>query len=303
MDRQKYSWLEYIYQRVHKKNKNFLYIVVGPTGSGKSWAGLSMGEMIDPDFNMDRVIFKSADMLKLVNSGTLKRGSFILWDEAGIDLSNRDWQKKSNKVLNFLLQTWRHKGYILCLTVPFSDFVDLSSRKLLHAEFETTTINKKEKTCRIKPKFLQYNSDRKKWYRPYLKIIRPGHGMIKVKRWKVKKPSDELVELYEKKKLIFTNELNNEIGNTLDVGNKERLGFKSPLTEFQNSILDLWKQGIFHGPEIEERLKCNQPKLSMNLGWMRRKNCLKEDYEEKYEKSTKEKGYTRVYAELTPATT
>ena len=84
----KFSWVRYIRQRI-KKNKNFLGVITGPTGSGKSYAGLTICKEVDPEFDETRVIFKAKDLMSLINSGELKAGSTILWDEAGVDLSNR----------------------------------------------------------------------------------------------------------------------------------------------------------------------------------------------------------------------
>jgi ABC-type oligopeptide transport system ATPase subunit len=210
----KYSMVKYVHRRI-KNNKNFLVTITGPTGSGKSWTGLSIAELLDKEFTIDRVIFKGKELMKLINSGVLKPGSVILWDEAGIDLSNRNWQSVTNKMLNALLQTFRSKNFILIFTVPFSDFVDASSRKLFHADFETQRINKALMEVVIKPKLLQYNPNLKKWYRKYLKVSSNGK-MIKIKRWAVPKPSDELIKLYEAKKTIFTAGLNTDIGKQLE---------------------------------------------------------------------------------------
>jgi len=87
----------------------------GQTGSGKSWSALSIAEMLDPDFHMRQVIFKGTELLALINSNKLKRGSVIIWDEAGIDLSNRAWMSATNKLLNLYFKHLGHKGYILFL--------------------------------------------------------------------------------------------------------------------------------------------------------------------------------------------
>lgn len=210
----KYSMVKYVHRRI-KNNKNFLVTITGPTGSGKSWTGLSIAELLDPTFNIDRVIFKGKELMRLINTGNLKPGSVILWDEAGIDLSNRNWQSVTNKMLNALLQTFRSRNFILIFTVPFSDFVDASSRKLFHADFETQRINKALMEVVIKPKLLQYNPNLKKWYRKYLKVSSNGK-MIKIKRWAVPKPSDELIKVYEAKKVLFANDLNKDIGKQLE---------------------------------------------------------------------------------------
>lgn len=210
----KYSMVKYIHRRI-KNNKNFLVTITGPTGSGKSWTGLSIAELLDPEFTVDRVIFKGKELMRLINNGNLKPGSVILWDEAGIDLSNRNWQSVTNKMLNALLQTFRSRNFILIFTVPFSDFVDASSRKLFHADFETQRINKALQEVVIKPKLLQYNPNLKKWYRKYLKVSSNGKT-IKIKRWGVPKPSDELIKVYEQKKILFTSGLNADIGKQLE---------------------------------------------------------------------------------------
>ena len=201
-----YSMIRYIKKRI-KNNKNFLCTITGPTGSGKSWTALSIGELLDEEFNCDRVIFKARELMKLINEGNLKPGSVIVWDEAGIDLSNRNWQSVTNKMLNALLQTFRHKNFILFFTVPYNDFIDSSSKKLFHADFETQRINKTESVVVLKPKLLQYNSNMGKWYRKYLKVNQ-NNKMVKIRRWKVPKPSKKLIDAYEERKNIFTKNLN-----------------------------------------------------------------------------------------------
>ena len=213
-DTKDYSLVRYIHRRI-RNNKNFLATITGPTGSGKSWSALSMAELIDKDFTIDRVIFRAKDLMKLISNGNLKPGSVIVWDEAGIDLSNRNWQSVTNKMLNALLQTFRHKNFILFFTVPFHDFIDSSSRKLFHADFETQKINRNQSTVIIKPKLLQYNSNLAKWYRKYLKVQMNG-SIIKIKRWAVPKPSDKIIKEYEEAKNKFTKDLNLDINKQLE---------------------------------------------------------------------------------------
>lgn len=219
------SIVQYIKWRI-KSNKNFICAVTGPTGSGKSWTTLSMAQQLDEDFNIDRIVFKAKDLMALINSNTLTKGSVIVWDEAGIDLSNRNWQSTMNKVMNYLLQTFRHKNFILFFTVPYSDFVDATTRKLFHAEFTTIGINKRLKTCSIKPKMLQYNASLKKWYAKYLIVRIKDIGASKIKRWRVKKPTEELIKHYESKKQEFTSELNQEIQQTLELDNIGKIKYQ-----------------------------------------------------------------------------
>lgn len=203
-------WIKYIKKRVYKDNKNFLAITSGPTGSGKTWCTIAMCEMLDPTFNIERIVFNGRELMNLINSGKLTRGSAILWDEAQIDLNARNWQSITNKMLNYLISTFRHQNFILIFTSPYSDFMDSATLKLFHANFETVKINKKEKVVYVKPKLLQYNHNLKKWYRKYLKII-TKKGSLKIKRWKIPKPTDAIIKDYENKKKLFTQELNQRI--------------------------------------------------------------------------------------------
>ena len=214
MDSNDYSLVRYIHRRI-KNNKNFLATITGPTGSGKSWSALSMAQLLDPTFTADRVIFRARDLMKLITTGDLKAGSVIVWDEAGIDLSNRNWQSVTNKMLNSLLQTFRHRNFVLFFTVPYHDFIDSASKKLFHADFETQRINKNQGVVIIKPKLLQYNSNLGKWYRKYLKVQMNG-SVVKIKRWAVPKPTDELIKEYEIRKNMFTKDLNLDINKQLN---------------------------------------------------------------------------------------
>ena len=87
---------EYIDQEVNVFNRNFCGIFVGRVGTGKSWSALRYAEVIDPTFNIDRVVFKISDLLNLAK--TLDPGKAIIFDEAGIDASNREsYMNKLNK--------------------------------------------------------------------------------------------------------------------------------------------------------------------------------------------------------------
>lgn len=206
----KNPWITYIKNRI-KNNKNFIVFIGGPTGSGKSYSSLDIAdELSNGQFNIDQCVFKGLDLMNLVNSGKLKKGSVILFEEAGVDLSNRNWQSVQNKVLNYLFQTFRHKNFILIMNSPYMDFIDKATRKLFHAEFLTMRIDKTLKKCIIKPQLIQYNSRRDKFYYKYLRYNQEGSLRV-IKEWGVSKPRPDLIKEYEKKKTEYTNQLNKEI--------------------------------------------------------------------------------------------
>lgn len=287
------SWAKYIHQRI-QNNKNFIGIITGPTGSGKSWSGLGMAEQfaeeIGTEFDIDNVIFKPEELMRLINGNKLERGSVILWDEAGVNLSNKNWQSLTNKMINLLIQTFRHKGFVLLFTVPYQDFVDLGTRKLFHAEMQTVSINKSKQTCRLKPKLLQYNAALKKWYFHYLKIVREGSGTVKIKRWDVKKPSDSLIKAYERKKTLFTRNLNKEIEINLELAAETNK--RKPLTQLQEKILQSWEKGQFKQIDMARSFDVVPAIISQNIKYMRNKGYFIEKYRDLMENSQSPPGKT-----------
>lgn len=290
--RNKPSWIRYINSRI-KNNKNFLNITSGPTGSGKSWSILSICEMLNDDFTAERVVFRARDLMKLVNDPKYegRKGIVILWDEAGIELNNKNWQSKINRVINFLIQTFRHRNFILFFTSPHADFIDASTRKMFHSHFETLEIDKVNKLVRIKPFQTQYNAELKKYYRKFL-INNDG----KITRWDIPKPSQKLIDAYEKKKTEFTATLNKNILNDLDESEPEENNIITTSTptepiieskEIVNGILlyhghkirdpkylDIirqWKKGIVHNKDIAKNLGIDRVYVNNNVGHMRRR--------------------------------
>jgi hypothetical protein len=271
------KWLGYINLRI-VRNKNFLCVVTGPTGSGKSWATIRICEELDKEFNVNRIVFSAKQLMNLVNHGGLKKGSCILWDETQIDLSSRNWQSTMNKMLNYLVSTFRHRNFILFFTAPYLDFIDTSTLKMFHANFETDKIDRTNKRVVLKPKLLDYNQSRKKWFTPYLKFSKPGYGSIKIKRWAVSMPSKEILEAYEAKKIKFTSQLNLEIEDrlaNLDGDGKPR----KILTPHQANVLNCWKKGILIQKEIVKELNISQQFVSKIEKSIRNKGYLKENYQ------------------------
>jgi predicted Zn-ribbon and HTH transcriptional regulator len=186
--------VESIRTRILKRNKNWLGIVVGDTGSGKSFSAIRLAQAIDPGFTIDRVVFNPNDFIALIRSD-LPRGSAIVFDEAGVGMPSREWYSIQNKVLGYVLQTFRYKNYAVIFTVPSIDFVDVQARKLFHAYIETCGINYSIKAVKLKYKIPRYNNHMNKWFWIYPRI--------KGKRFEtlwLGKPDKSFIKLYELKK-------------------------------------------------------------------------------------------------------
>ena len=247
-------WITYIRQRI-SKNQNFLGFISGQTGSGKSWASLSLAEQLDNDFNEKNVVFNAEELMDLINAGTLKRGSVIVFEESGVEFNNKSWASITNKTINYLLQTFRHKGFILIMNSPYMDFLDSGMRKLFHAEFQTISIDRNKGSCKLKPQLLEYNARHSKMYYKRLQV-RTLKGFVPISFLNVCKPSPELINVYEAKKTAFTTKLNNDISEMLRLDRLKKIPKELRpvnLTNVQTETLDMLKKGFNRNDIIEAR--------------------------------------------------
>jgi len=169
---------------------------------------MSIAEKLDPDFNIHRVVFSGREFMKLINNPgryKLGKGSFIVWDETGLNLGARDFMSSVNKAICGVLQVFRHRNYGVIFCLPNLSFLDVQARRLLHFVFETIAIDYENQEVITKP-FEAETCGR--WHKTYLKYprFRVGGEIRVIKRFRIPKPSDELIEAYEKKKEKFARE-------------------------------------------------------------------------------------------------
>ncbi len=231
-----------------KNNLNMFCIFTGKLGAGKSWSGISYAQQLDPDFDVDKqVTFNFRKTMELINSEWFKEKKIriILWDEPQITISNRAWQSQVNRLVNYLISTFRHQNIILIMAAPYKDFLDSQTMKLLHWEFQCSSIDKKNGVCTVYPKYQQYNPTKKITYPHPLYVLR-NKGRILMRTWKIRKPNKEAINIYEPNKLKFTATLNKTIQETLDKLEKVK--------DEPRSILDT---GTMRSREIKRKLVKN----------------------------------------------
>lgn len=119
-----------LHGRIWRDNRNFIICIVGEAGSGKSYTALSLAEMIDAKFSIDKVVYKPREFFETLDK--CKKGDVVVFDEAGVGIPARDWQTIQNKMLSYVLQTFRHRNIGLIMTTPSMNFIDKQIRILTH---------------------------------------------------------------------------------------------------------------------------------------------------------------------------
>ena len=266
-----HSWCRWMNARMIRKNSNNLIAVVGRPGSGKTWQAIStaqiMSKMSGASFCADNIVFTLKDLMRLINSGNISKGSVIIFDEPQISIGAKDFQSTANKVFNMLVSTFRHRNFTLFFCTPFETLLDKSTRRLFTARFEMISIDQNKNTSRCKPRFVEY-SDHKST--PYVKQMivcyKTPDGLKKAEKlfyWDVPKPTDDIIESYEKKKLLFTSNLNRNIMRKLEAFDDSGKSMTSeatpdeeqqrkPLTEAQERVMRCLAKGITQKKAAEE---------------------------------------------------
>lgn len=127
------AFIRMLRRRVHSKNMNLNIIVLGESGNGKSYISMKLAEVLDRDFNIDRVLFDAIKFAEIIqDERKLKRGSCIVFEELGVNAYNRSWFTDMNKCIDHVFQTFRHLNLITIANVPYEDFIDSHLRDQFH---------------------------------------------------------------------------------------------------------------------------------------------------------------------------
>lgn len=209
------EFIKRIKRRLLYQNKNWLAIICGETGSGKSYSAISLASKI----GRVHIVFTPVQFLKLINSNSLSKGDVIVFDEAGVGMSSREWYSVQNKLLGSVLQTFRILNCGVIFTTPNLSFIDVQARKLFHNYMETSYLDFDKEEAYLKVYDIDVNS---RYDKVYFKMPRfyDGDRRIKMEYLVMDKPKPNLIEYYENRKKSYTIQLNKKALEEL-TGTKE----------------------------------------------------------------------------------
>ena len=181
-----------------QRNQNWLCVITGDTGTGKSFSSLRLGSLVDEDFRIENVVFDVKELIDLIE--VRPPGSLLVLDEAGISFGSRDFMSKQNKVMSSVIQMFRFKQIALIWTLPDISMIDIQARRLMHNFLETQPIDYKKEQTRVK--WFEVYIDRwtGEFRHRFMKVETGNMGFAVVKVVNFNKPSEDLIKSYEKKK-------------------------------------------------------------------------------------------------------
>ena len=101
---------------IHKKDKDFVCVVDGMEGAGKSVFAMQIGKILDPSFDLSRVCMTPDQFTKAIINA--KKGQCIIFDEAFTGLSSRASLTEINKIIVSLMMEMRQKNLFVLIVMP-----------------------------------------------------------------------------------------------------------------------------------------------------------------------------------------
>lgn len=206
--------LRRIYSGLHSKDRNFFGIFVGDVGSGKSGSAITISDFLDRSpsgkrrfvIRCDslgnpskdtRIVYRMDDFLRFSTAPpeAFPKGSFVIWDETGVEGDNTQWYSLKSRITKYVMQTNRYLNRGCFLTVPDLQSIAIGSRRLLQWVFDVQ--ERKENYCEVKPFIIWRNRVHHKTLYYFPKVMQDGI-LHKIVCYKIPKP-DPFLELPYKK--------------------------------------------------------------------------------------------------------
>lgn len=122
--------LDKIRHRVLHRDMDYVACFDGDEGSGKSVLAMQICKYLDPQFNVDRIVFNSDDFIRLIKDPKVEKGSAILLDEAYNAANSRATMSEVNRSMIAVATEMRQKNLFVFVVLP--SFFDLDKTLAIH---------------------------------------------------------------------------------------------------------------------------------------------------------------------------
>jgi len=252
-------------------NQNDIIIFVGKPGSGKSYSAISLASSIDPNFNVSRIVYSTQEFMNVFMKEEtdpytgekiqkfLPRASAIVFDDAGLELNARDWQKEQVKLMGELSQSMRFLNHVIILTVPSQNFIEKQTRSLArfifeaekeHIDLDTGHTYRNTGTFKVFVQEVQRNGELLQKY----PIITYNHRNVKLKYITFNLAEENLLNAYESKKKSYLFKKYSSFKQELKNENETEITLKKISKTYSDQIPAL--------PEINEKTSEKPPETN-----------------------------------------
>ncbi len=132
--------LNIVKKRVISKDRDWVCVIDGEEGSGKSVLAQQIAKYLDPNFSIDNIVFNSDAFLKIIKDPKTKKGTAIVLDEAFAAANSRASLSEVNRSMIGVATEMRQKNLFIIFCIP--SFFDLDKyfalwrcRALFHVYF------------------------------------------------------------------------------------------------------------------------------------------------------------------------
>ena len=101
---------------VQKEDFDFVMVVDGEEGSGKSVLAFQIGKVLDPNLNMDNICFTADDFINAITKA--KKNQCIIFDEGFTGLSSRASLSEINNLVISMMMEMRQKNLFVIIVMP-----------------------------------------------------------------------------------------------------------------------------------------------------------------------------------------
>ena len=124
---------DFLNQSIIKGGNDAMISVTGKKRRAKSTFAIRLAQMNDPGYTLDNVVFNTLGYAKRVQATQhdLVKGRYIVYDDAGLGLSNKKWYEEEEIIFGIATQIVGYLHMCTILTVPKFTYIESTSRGLL----------------------------------------------------------------------------------------------------------------------------------------------------------------------------
>lgn len=190
------------------------------SGCGKSFSALKVGELVDPDFHIGKVVYYPREFLTVMDEveATGKPSQVIVTDEGEITAPATLWYSFTNRAIAYNLATFRYLRSMSIFVTPSFAWLDSRVRTLTSHLAMCEKVHSAN-VVSVNMRFYQITTNifgDKIYLRKIHLFDSTNHVITKMNSFKMSLPSEQLIIEYEKKSLEFKKTLRGGLVKEID---------------------------------------------------------------------------------------